>query len=171
MLTIKQVKAGIASLAKSNEKRSDVVHKLLVSVTGHLFAHGDTRQVDSLLSAFSKGTDKKAIRQWLTTYAPVTFDAAIGKFKFSNTKKDAADFDEAFLLSDECIRWDSDTDNGNGEVNPLDVYARLTRLLKDADKARADGKREVIHAGLVSELSALATKYKSEAVDPLEATK
>jgi len=164
MLTIKQVNAGISSLAKSNAKRSERVHELLVSVAGHIFAHGDTRIADNMVLAFSKGTDKKAVRQWLTTYAPVTFDAALGKFKHSDTKKSASEFDEAFLMSEDCIRWDADTDNGDGAINPLDVFVRLTKLIQDAQKAKTSGKREVQHAELISALESIAVKYKLESM-------
>ena len=164
MLSLKQITAGISTLSKSNSARSETVHTLLVSIAGHVFEHGDTRVADSMVAAFSKGTDKKAVRQWLTTYAPVTFDAALGAFKFSAGKKSVSEFDEVFLMSAECIRWDSDTDNGDGAVSPLDVYARLTKLLKDAEKARTSGTREVQHADLVSDLAALAIKYKLESM-------
>lgn len=162
MLSIKQVEAGITSLAKSNTKRSALVHEMLISITGHIFEHGDTRLADRMLACFSKGTDKKAVRSWLTTYAPINFNAVQKTFKLNTEKKALSEFSETYLMSDDCIRWDADTDEGDGAINPLDVYASLTRLLKNAEKARVSGKREVQHADLVSELAALAIKYKLE---------
>lgn len=162
MLSIKQVESNIASLARSNVKRSALVHEMLVSITGHIFEHGDTRLADRMAACFSKGTDKKAIRSWFTTYAPVTFNAVQKIFKFNPEKKALSEFDETFLMSEDCIRWDADTDEGDGAVNPLDVYASLTRLLKAAEKAKTSGKREVQNADLVSDLAALAIKYKLE---------
>lgn len=164
MLTIKRVELNIASLAKSNTKRSALVHETLVSITGHIFEHGDTRLADRILACFLKGTDKKAIRSWLTTYAPVNFNAVQKTFKLNTEKKALSEFDESYLMSEDCIRWDADTDEGDGALNPLDVYASLTRLLKNAEKAAKSGKREVQHADLVSELAALAIKYKLEMV-------
>lgn len=162
MLTIKQVESNITSLAKSSVKRSALVHEMLVSIAGHIFEHGDTRLADRMVACFSKGTDKKAVRSWLITYAPVTFNAVQKIFKFNPKKKAQSEFDEVYLMSEDCIRWDADTDEGDGAINPLDVYASLTRLLKAAEKAKTSGKREVQNAGLVFDLAALAIKYTLE---------
>lgn len=161
MLTVAQINAKLKAVAKNRDKINNELQTVAVSIIGHACEHGDTTLADRLLDAMGKGLDRQAMVLFLEDLGPFQFDKASGKFKLSKKKRAEMEFDEEFLMSDECQKWYEYAKDKTALASSFDLEAKVAALLKSLKKKREDGEVEIKNGELETFLKSALDNYRS----------
>lgn len=129
----KDIVAAIEDIRATGKKLDNMIQVAACSVIQHIEKHGDITLLNSLVEAMPKGSRVNALRDFLGTFAKVTYDEATKSFAYDKTKK--TDLEGA-----QNIMWT--------EFAPekpyvaFDLQALLASVLKKADAALSDDQRK-----------------------------
>jgi hypothetical protein len=142
-------------------------HQIIASAVVHAHLTGDIRPIGATLAIMPKGAKTNSMRRYVERFAPVKWSEVKKAFKFNGaTQKQALlDGDNAecveLLTAILSTHWSSmGATESADNFKPLDLEARLLRLIKDCNNA-LDGEnkdKETVKAADIGELSALYRK-------------
>jgi hypothetical protein len=144
---------AIEDIRATGKKLDNMIQVAACSVINHIEQHGDITLLNTLVEAMPKGSRVNALRDFLGTFAKVTYDEATKSFAYDKAKK--TDLEGA-----QNIMWT--------EFAPekpyvaFDLQALLASVLKKADAALSDdGRKGEVDCELLAKLRGV--------VEPLEA--
>lgn len=161
MLTIKQLTAGFKTVAANRDKMNAKLQEMAVSIIGHVHEHGDTTLADRLLTAMGRGLDRQAMVAYLEEYGCVRFEKDSGRFAINKKKRSEMEFDEEYLMGEECMQWFEFAKSKKALASSFDLEARTESLLKSLAKKREEGDVEIKHGDFESFLKNALEAYRS----------
>lgn len=161
MLTIKQINAGFKTVSTNRDKMNAKLQEMAISIIGHVHEHGDTTLADRLLTAMGRGLDRQAMVAYLEEYGCVRFEKDSGRFAINKKKRAEMEFDEVYLMSDECVQWFEFAKSKKALTSSFDLEAKVESLLKSLAKKREEGDCEIKNAALASFLKNAVQAYHS----------
>ena len=170
-MSVKDIDAGIKSLANRGKKFDADVQNIALSIVAHTEAHSDYTKAEALYKALPAGSRRASLVQWFL---------AFGKIRALNPKvaEDKAKMDSGAVFAfDRAKRTDMEGAHkalwhsmGKPEAKPADVFdvqkaamSLLSRMRKaHKDGVEIKGDNEELHAALVALEVALKPKAVCE---------
>ncbi|WLV27435.1 hypothetical protein [Pseudomonas phage BUCT640] len=136
-----QITAGLVALKSFNKAWNEATQQLAASATVLAHEHGDVRAIRAMLAMMPKGAKTNSLRRYFERYAPVKWSELKKEFKFDGNKQHKGvrqgETEEDLALFSGILNthW---SDCGPAETadnfKPIDLQARLLRLVKDCNK-------------------------------------
>lgn len=153
-ITIKQLNAKIAGIAKRTAAWRDDVQLILVGCAQHAFDNGNVDPATRLVKALT-GADARALIHWTEKHMPAVWVKAESQFRLNKSFK--GEYDAVTLLSE--AWWELAT-KPKDISSSLDVLDALRSFIKRMEREAAkeiDGQKVTVeHADLITKLSTLA---------------
>ena len=159
MKTVAQIKTTINGIARRNAKLRDDVQACVVDIAEHIFAHGDV-SLAGLLFDKLKGSDRKALAKWLTTYAACRLEAN-GTFKLNKKMRAETEFNREYLAGEPT--WYEMGDTAEQIAKALDVVKGLNALTKRVEKSDelVPADRDALNAAVAELLRAVEVRKEA----------
>lgn len=153
-MTIKQLNAKIAGIAKRTETWRNDVQIILVGCAQHAFDNGNVDPATRLVKALT-GADARALIHWTEKHMPAVWVKAENQFRLNKSFK--GEYDAIALLGD---AWWLLATKPKEVSSSLDVLDSLRGFIKRMEREAAkeiDGQKVTVeHADLITKLTALA---------------
>lgn len=153
--------ASIATIKASQATLNELIQEVAIGCIGHAMMYGDVTLGDRLLDA-TKGSDRKALVQYLKEFGPFKVDAETGTFKLNRKFREEHEFDEVALTDG--VKWYSFAPDTKKVMASFDVGKRIVSVIKTAQAKAAEGA-EVDNLDLIEYVSAAIKKYNGDVAE------
>lgn len=167
-MSVKDIDAGIKSLANRGKKFDSDVQNIALSILAHTEAHSDYTKADALYAALPAGSRRASLVQWFLAFGKISaLDPKVPEERAKIEKGAHFKFDREKRTDMEAAHktlWHS---MGKPEAKPSEVFdvqkaaaSLLARMRKaQASGAKIEGDTEAVHAALLALEQALKAPH------------
>lgn len=170
-MSVKDIDAGIKSLANRGKKFDADVQNIALSIIAHTEAHSDYTKAEALYKALPAGSRRASLVQWFLAFGKIrALDPKVAEDKAKMDAGALFAFDRDKRTNMEGAHKTMWCSMGKPEAKPSEVFdvqkasmsllARMRKAKKDGVEIKGDN--EELHAALVALAVALKTKAVCE---------